>query len=138
MLGFATAGVDITIAAPAGFQPEQRFIDRARVRADETGARLTVTDAVDVTGADVVITDEGAIMIDESGVRAADEGEEAEVTLTASRETFEGIKLDNVYGPEAVIDSGYPGVAPFTRGPVCIRLRAGWPAPVGSACGREL
>jgi len=34
-----------------------------------------------------------------------------------SRETFEGIKLDNVYGPEAAIDSGYPGVAPFTRGP---------------------
>ena len=34
-----------------------------------------------------------------------------------SRETFEGIKLDTVYGPEAGIDSGYPGVAPFTRGP---------------------
>lgn len=57
MLGFATAGVDITIAAPAGFQPEQRFIDRARLRADETGAQLTVTDVPDVTGADVVITD---------------------------------------------------------------------------------
>lgn len=57
MLGFATAGVDITIAAPGGFQPEQRFIDRARLRADETGAQLTVTDVPDVTGADVVITD---------------------------------------------------------------------------------
>ncbi|MGO3362254.1 MAG: ornithine carbamoyltransferase [Corynebacterium sp.] len=57
MLGFATAGVDITIAAPQGFQPEQRFIDRAKVRADETGATLTVTDRPDVTGADVVITD---------------------------------------------------------------------------------
>lgn len=57
MLGFATAGVDITIAAPAGFQPEQRFIDRARLRADETGAQLTVTDVPNVTGADVVITD---------------------------------------------------------------------------------
>jgi methylmalonyl-CoA mutase len=34
-----------------------------------------------------------------------------------TRETFEGIRLDNVYGPEAAIDSGYPGVAPFTRGP---------------------
>src|SRR5690349_18716080 len=34
-----------------------------------------------------------------------------------SRETFEGIRLDNVYGPEAAIDSGYPGTAPFTRGP---------------------
>lgn len=36
-----------------------------------------------------VITGEGAIMIDENGVRAGDE--DAEVTLTASRETFEGI-----------------------------------------------
>jgi methylmalonyl-CoA mutase len=34
-----------------------------------------------------------------------------------TRETFEGIRLDNVYGPDSAIDSGYPGVAPFTRGP---------------------
>ncbi|WP_420100084.1 ornithine carbamoyltransferase [Corynebacterium sp.] len=57
MLGFATAGVDITIAAPAGFQPGQRFVDRAQARADETGATLTVTGTPDVSGADVVITD---------------------------------------------------------------------------------
>ncbi len=36
-----------------------------------------------------------------------------------SRETVEGIRLDNVYGPEdaAGIDSGWPGLPPFTRGP---------------------
>ena len=36
-----------------------------------------------------------------------------------SRETIEGITLKPVYGPEDVahIDSGYPGVAPYTRGP---------------------
>ena len=34
-----------------------------------------------------------------------------------SRETVEGIKLDTVYGPDSLIDSGYPGVPPFTRGP---------------------
>ena len=36
-----------------------------------------------------------------------------------SRETIEGIRLKNVYGPGDVagIDSGYPGVAPYTRGP---------------------
>ena len=36
-----------------------------------------------------------------------------------SRETLEGIRLKTVYGPEdaAGIDSGYPGVAPYTRGP---------------------
>jgi methylmalonyl-CoA mutase len=36
-----------------------------------------------------------------------------------ARETFEGIRLKTVYGEEeaAGIDSGYPGIAPFTRGP---------------------
>ena len=36
-----------------------------------------------------------------------------------SRETIEGIRLKTVYGPAdaAGIDSGYPGVAPYTRGP---------------------
>lgn len=57
MLGFATAGVDITIAAPEGFQPEQRFVDRAQARADGTGATLKVIGTPDVTGADIVITD---------------------------------------------------------------------------------
>ena len=57
MLGFATAGVNITIAAPEGFQPEAEFVDRAQKRAEETGATVTVTDAVDASGMDVVITD---------------------------------------------------------------------------------
>ena len=36
-----------------------------------------------------------------------------------SRETIEGITLKPVYGPDDVagIDSGYPGIAPYTRGP---------------------
>lgn len=34
-----------------------------------------------------------------------------------SRETFEGIRLKTVYGPDDLVDSGWPGVAPFTRGP---------------------
>jgi methylmalonyl-CoA mutase len=36
-----------------------------------------------------------------------------------SRETVEGIRLETVYGPDeaAGIDSGYPGLPPFTRGP---------------------
>lgn len=58
MIGFATAGMDISIIAPEGFQPKQEFIDRANVRAAETGATVTVTDSLDeVAGADVVITD---------------------------------------------------------------------------------
>ncbi|MFL6848150.1 MAG: methylmalonyl-CoA mutase [Sphingomicrobium sp.] len=36
-----------------------------------------------------------------------------------SRETVEGIRLNTVYGPDdaADIDSGYPGLVPYTRGP---------------------
>ncbi|WP_108501586.1 SCP2 sterol-binding domain-containing protein [Paracoccus indicus] len=45
-------------------------------------------DSFDST-AKFVIEDEGAIMINENGVHAGDE--ESEVTLTASRDTFEGI-----------------------------------------------
>lgn len=41
-----------------------------------------------------VIEDEGCVYIDENGARAADE--EAEVTLTASRETFEGLLSGDV------------------------------------------
>lgn len=48
------------------------------------------------SSAKFVIKDEGAIIIDEAGVRAAADGEEAEVTLTASRETFEGIMNGDV------------------------------------------
>lgn len=50
-------------------------------------------DSFDST-AKFVIKDEGAIMIDEAGVRAGDEA--ADVTLTASRETFEGILSGDV------------------------------------------
>jgi methylmalonyl-CoA mutase len=34
-----------------------------------------------------------------------------------SRETVEGIRLNTVYGPDDAIDSGYPGLPPYTRGP---------------------
>ena len=36
-----------------------------------------------------------------------------------SRETVEGIRLGTVYGPDEAsgIDSGYPGLPPYTRGP---------------------
>lgn len=67
MLGFATAGMDISIIAPKEFQPEEKFVERARARAAETGATVTVTDAVDeVSGAQVVITDTWVSMGQES------------------------------------------------------------------------
>lgn len=53
MLGFATAGMEMTIVAPEGFQPQPEFVERARKR-----GTVTVTDCLDgVDGADVVITD---------------------------------------------------------------------------------
>lgn len=58
MLGFATAGIDITIIAPEGFQPEQKWVERALKRAEETGATVKVSSAPeDVAGAQIVITD---------------------------------------------------------------------------------
>lgn len=58
MIGFATAGMDISIIAPEDFQPKQEWIDRANRRAAETGATVTVSsDLAEVKGAVVVITD---------------------------------------------------------------------------------
>ena len=50
-----------------------------------------------------VVEGEGAIMIDESGVRAGDD--DADVTLTASRDTFEGI-LNGSTNPTMAYMSG--------------------------------
>lgn len=58
LLGCATAGMDIAVVAPAGFQPKEEFVRRAERRAGETGATVTVTEDLSaVDGADVVITD---------------------------------------------------------------------------------
>lgn len=50
-----------------------------------------------------VIEGEGSVMIDENGARAGDE--EADVTLTASRETFEGL-LSGSSNPTMAFMSG--------------------------------
>ncbi|MEJ2857396.1 MULTISPECIES: ornithine carbamoyltransferase [unclassified Saccharothrix] len=59
MLGGATAGMHVRVAAPAGFQPEQWALDDARKRAAETGGSVEVV--IDprkaVEGADVLVTD---------------------------------------------------------------------------------
>jgi ornithine carbamoyltransferase len=59
MLGGVTAGVDVTIAAPPGFEPSKEFVEAAETRAQLTGASVTVgTDAARAaTGADVLVTD---------------------------------------------------------------------------------
>ncbi|MDD9718212.1 SCP2 sterol-binding domain-containing protein [Dinoroseobacter sp. PD6] len=50
-----------------------------------------------------VIEDEGAVMVDENGVRAGDE--DAECTLTASSDTFQGIMSGDV-NPTAAFMTG--------------------------------
>ena len=59
MIGGVTAGVHVTIAAPAGFGPEARFVAAAESRAAETGATVTVTTDPQAAarGADVLVTD---------------------------------------------------------------------------------
>lgn len=59
LLGFATAGMHITIAAPEGYQPTGQVVADAERIAAETGGSVTITTEVDraVDGADVLITD---------------------------------------------------------------------------------
>ncbi|BCK56854.1 ornithine carbamoyltransferase [Nocardia wallacei] len=59
LLGGVTAGLHVTIAAPAGFEPAEQVVEAARKRAAETGATITVTDdpVAAATGADALVTD---------------------------------------------------------------------------------
>lgn len=59
MLGGATAGVNVTIAAPLGFAPDPNVLAAATRRAAETGASVhTTTDPqAAAEGADVLVTD---------------------------------------------------------------------------------
>jgi ornithine carbamoyltransferase len=59
MLGGVTAGIHVTIAAPAGFEPHPLFVAAAERRGKQTGATVTLTaDAVaGAKGADVLVTD---------------------------------------------------------------------------------
>jgi ornithine carbamoyltransferase len=59
MLGGVTAGIDVTIAAPKGFEPHPMFVAAARARAAETGATVMVTSDPQAAadGVDVLVTD---------------------------------------------------------------------------------
>ncbi|MET7772802.1 ornithine carbamoyltransferase [Nocardia sp. NPDC005366] len=59
LLGGVTAGMNVTIAAPAGFEPLPWILEAARKRAAETGATITMTgDPVAAAfGADALVTD---------------------------------------------------------------------------------
>lgn len=59
LLGLATAGLHVTVAAPEGYQPDPAVVADAERVAARTGGSARVTADVDsaVTGADVLITD---------------------------------------------------------------------------------
>jgi ornithine carbamoyltransferase len=59
LIGGAKLGMDVRIAAPKQLWPRQEIVDLAQGIADESGARITITDDVEeaVKGADVLLTD---------------------------------------------------------------------------------
>ena len=59
MLGGVTAGINVTIASPAGFEPADWVVAAARKRAEETGATITLTQdpREAATDADALVTD---------------------------------------------------------------------------------
>ncbi|MGW5440634.1 ornithine carbamoyltransferase [Nocardia asteroides] len=59
LLGGVTAGMNVTVAAPAGFEPLPWILEAAAKRAAETGATVRVTNdpVAGAQGADVLVTD---------------------------------------------------------------------------------
>ncbi|TSD50426.1 ornithine carbamoyltransferase [Rhodococcus sp. KBS0724] len=59
MLGGVTAGINVTICGPEGFEPAEWILAVARKRAEETGATITVTRDPQkaAAGADALVTD---------------------------------------------------------------------------------
>jgi ornithine carbamoyltransferase len=59
MVGSAKMGIDFRIAAPMAYQPSAELVSKCRAIAGETGAKITITDKVDVAvkGADFLYTD---------------------------------------------------------------------------------
>ncbi|GAD87650.1 ornithine carbamoyltransferase [Nocardia asteroides NBRC 15531] len=59
LLGGVTAGINVTVAAPAGFEPLPWILEAAAKRAAETGATVRVTNdpVAGAQGADVLVTD---------------------------------------------------------------------------------
>ncbi|MFD4368699.1 ornithine carbamoyltransferase [Rhodococcus sp. NPDC058521] len=59
MLGGVTAGMNVTIASPTGFEPKQWVVNAAKKRAEETGASIVITNDPHqaASGADALVTD---------------------------------------------------------------------------------
>jgi ornithine carbamoyltransferase len=70
MVGGCKLGMDVRLCAPAHLWPAEELVARCRAIAEETGARLTLTDSVEVgvTGVDFLYTDVWVSMGEEPSV----------------------------------------------------------------------
>jgi ornithine carbamoyltransferase len=120
MLGGAKAGMEVRIAAPAGYQPLPEILDRSREIAQESGGSVAVTEdaAEGAAGADVLYTDVWTSMGQEAAQQErmrALAGYQIDAALVekASREVIvmhclpahrgEEIAADVIDGPHSVV-----------------------------------
>jgi ornithine carbamoyltransferase len=96
LFGGAKVGMDVAIASPSGFEPEEAIMEMAREDAQESGARLQVlSDPVEaITDADVVYTDVWASMGQEE---EADDKEQHFLQYQVNR------KLLSLARPDAIV-----------------------------------
>ena len=64
MFGASKVGMDIAVATPSGYAPDESVVAKAKADADAAGTRVTVTTSIDeaVKDADVIETDVWASM----------------------------------------------------------------------------
>ncbi len=96
LLGGVTAGIHVTVAAPAGFAPDPAFVAAATERAETTGGSVTLTPDADAAaaGADVLVTDTWTSM--------GQEGDGLD-RLTPFRPFQVNQRLLNLADPEAIV-----------------------------------
>ncbi|MFV0464113.1 MAG: ornithine carbamoyltransferase [Nostocoides sp.] len=108
LLGGTTAGMHVRIAAPASHHPRTDILRRAKQRAAETGASVSVSEdpVAAATGADVVITDTWVSM-----------GQEDEaVKRKGAASPFERYRVDTDLMTHAATDAIFLHCLPAYRG----------------------
>ncbi|MGV8144668.1 MAG: ornithine carbamoyltransferase [Methanothermobacter sp.] len=67
LLATALVGMDMTVIAPKGYEPDQEILEQSMEYAKKSGSKITVThDMADVQGVDVIYTDVWVSMGDEA------------------------------------------------------------------------
>jgi ornithine carbamoyltransferase len=105
LIGGSLVGMDISIAAPKGYEPKQEFIEIAQKNAEASGSKIEISNdpMQAVKEADVLITDVWASMGDE-----AEQAERAEV--------FKAFQVNNRLAVQAKQDYIFLHCLPAHRG----------------------